>query len=406
MINKINKLILIIAVLFTTLATPVFAQDSTISSNGSDNKADLYFFWANGCPHCSHEKEFLKELEQKYPALGIHYLEVTQDKINIELLKSAGRKLNANVSGVPFTVIGEQYFIGYNKQTTGAVIEEAVQCALQNGCYNVVGSLVTPITPNPDQSEERTIPEKIELPLIGEMETKNISLPALTIIIGALDGFNPCAMWVLLFLISLLLGMEDRKRMWILGSVFIVTSAFVYFLFMSAWLNLILFLGFIVWVRIIIGLVAIVGGGYSLKEYFTNKEAVCKVSNNEKRRKIFEKLKAVTQKQKLWMAVGGIILLAFAVNLVELICSAGLPAVYVQILTLTELPAWQYYAYLILYIFVFMLDDLFVFFVAMKTLQIAGITTKYTRASRLIGGIIMLIIGISLIFKPELLMFG
>ena len=98
--------------------------------------------------------------------------------------------------------------------------------------------------------------------------------------------------------------------------------------------------------------------------------------------------------------------MAFAVNLVELICSAGLPAVYVQILTLTELPEWQYYAYLVLYIFIFMLDDLFVFFVAMKTLQIAGITTKYTRAARLIGGVIMLIIGISLIFKPELLMFG
>lgn len=404
--NEIIKLFLTITALFTVFATPVFAQDSTLSSNGSDNKADLYFFWANGCPHCSHEKEFLKELEQKYPDLKIHSLEVTQDKRNIELLKNAGRKLNANVSGVPFTVIGKQYFIGYNKQTTGAVIEEVVQHALQNGCHDVIGSLITPITPNPEQSEEKTIPEKIDLPLVGEMETKNISLPVLTIIIGALDGFNPCAMWVLLFLISLLLGMEDRKRMWILGSVFIVTSAFVYFLFMSAWLNLILFLGFIVWVRIIIGLVALIGGGYSLKEYFTNKEAVCKVTNNEKRKKVFESLKTVTQKQKLWMAVGGIILLAFAVNLVELICSAGLPAIYVQILTLTELPAWQYYAYLILYILVFMLDDLFVFFVAMKTLQIAGITTKYTRAARLIGGVIMLIIGVSLIFKPELLMFG
>ncbi len=404
--NEIIKLFLTITALFTVFATPVFAQDSTLSSNGSDNKVNLYFFWANGCPHCSHEKEFLKELEQKYSYLKIHSLEVTQDKRNIELLKNAGRKLNANVSGVPFTVIGKQYFIGYNKQSTGTVIEEVVQHALQNGCHDVIGSLITPITPNPEQSEEKTIPEKIDLPLVGEMETKNISLPVLTIIIGALDGFNPCAMWVLLFLISLLLGMEDRKRMWILGSVFIVTSAFVYFLFMSAWLNLILFLGFIVWVRIIIGLVALIGGGYSLKEYFTNKEAVCKVTNNEKRKKVFESLKTVTQKQKLWMAIGGIILLAFAVNLVELICSAGLPAVYVQILTLTELPAWQYYAYLILYIFVFMLDDLFVFFVAMKTLQIAGITTKYTRAARLIGGVIMLIIGVSLIFKPELLMFG
>lgn len=406
--SKITKIFLTIALLFTALATPAFAQDSISSSsnfNNPENKTDLYFFWANGCPHCSNEKEFLKEMDQKYSELEIHYLEVTRDKESIELLKRVGKELDVNISGVPFTVIGEHYFIGYNEQT-GTAIEEAIQCALQNGCYDAVGSLVTSAVPFSKPQEIKTIPKKIDLPFLGEIETKNISLPVLTIIIGALDGFNPCAMWVLLFLISLLIGMEDRKRMWILGSVFIITSAFVYFLFMSAWLNLILFLGFIVWIRIIIGLVAIIGGGYSLKEYFTNKEGVCKVTSSKKRQKIFESLKTVTQKQKLWVAIGGIILLAFAVNLVELICSAGLPAVYVQILTLTELPAWQYYAYLILYIFVFMLDDLFVFFVAMKTLQIAGITTKYTRFARLIGGIIMLFIGVSLIFKPELLMFG
>jgi len=408
MINKINKLVLTIAVLFTTLVTPVFAQDSILSSgdfNNPENKADLYFFWANGCPHCSNEKEFLKELEQKYLSLEIHYLEVTRDEKSVELLKKVGEELDVNISGVPFTIVGEHYFIGYNEQT-GVAIEEAVQCALQNGCYDAVGSLITSTTPFSEPQKAKTIPEKIDLPFVGEMETKNISLPMLTIIIGALDGFNPCAMWVLVFLISLLLGMKDKKRMWILGSIFIVTSAFVYFLFMSAWLNLILFLGFIVWIRIGIGIIALIGSGYSLKEYFTNKEAVCKVTNNEKRKKVFENLKDITQKQKLWMAVGGIILLAFAVNLVELICSAGLPAVYVQILTLTELPSWQYYAYLILYIFVFMLDDLFIFFVAMKTLQITGITTRYIRAARLIGGIVMFIVGISLIFKPELLMFG
>jgi thiol-disulfide isomerase/thioredoxin len=403
MANKITKLILAIILPLILTAPVVSAQESFFAPS---KEVNLYFFWANGCPHCSHEKEFLKELEQEYPDLKIHSLEVTRDKKNIELLKNAGRKLNTDVSGVPFTVIGKQYFIGYNKQTTGVAIEEVARHALQNGCHDIIGSLITPITPNPEQSEKKTIPGKIELPLIGEMETKNLSLPALTIIIGALDGFNPCAMWVLLFLISLLLGMEDRKRMWLLGSVFIITSAFVYFLFMSAWLNLILFLGFIVWVRIIIGIVALIGGGHNLKEYFTNKEAACKVTSSEKRKKVFKKLKIVTQQQKLWLSLVGIIVLAFAVNLVELICSAGLPAVYVQILTLTELPAWQYYAYLILYIFIFMLDDLFVFFVAMKTLQIAGVTTKYTHASHLIGGIIMLIIGISLIFKPELLMFG
>jgi cytochrome c biogenesis protein CcdA len=223
---------------------------------------------------------------------------------------------------------------------------------------------------------------------------------------GSLDGFNPCAMWALLFLITLLLGMENRKRMWILGIAFIITSALVYFLFMTAWLKLILFIGIIFWIRILIGAIAIGGGSYNLKEYFTNKEGACKVTNNQRRREIFEKLKKITQHQSFYWALGGIILLAFAVNLVELICSAGLPAVYTQILTLSELATWQYYMYLILYILFFMIDDLFVFFVSMKTLQVTGITTKYSRWSHLIGGILMIIIGLLLIFKHEWLMFG
>jgi len=246
---------------------------------------------------------------------------------------------------------------------------------------------------------------EIYLPLIGEIDPTNFSLPLLTIVIAAIDGFNPCAMWALLFLITMLIGMKDRKRMWILGSAFIVVSAVVYFLFMAAWLNLILFLGFIVWVRILIGLVALLGGGYNLKKFFENKNT-CEVTNDEKRLKLLDKLKTITQLNSFWLALGGIILLAAIVNLIELVCSAGLPAVYTQVLALSNLATWQHYFYLLLYVFVFMLDDLFIFFIAMITLQTVGITTRYTHAAQLIGGVIMLIIGILLIFKPEYLMFG
>jgi len=116
-------------------------------------------------------------------------------------------------------------------------------------------------------------------------------------------------------------------------------------------------------------------------------------------------MKAVIQQSSLLLGVGGIIVLAFAVNLVELICSAGLPAVYTQILALNEMSSLQYYLYILVYIFFFMLDDLFIFFVAMITLEMTGITTKYSRASRLVGGLIMLAIGLMLIFKPGWLMF-
>ncbi|MBU1148795.1 hypothetical protein KKI23_01755, partial [Patescibacteria group bacterium] len=249
------------------------------------------------------------------------------------------------------------------------------------------------------------IPETINLPFIGEFKTASVSLPILTVVIGALDGFNPCAMWVLLFLISLLLNMKDRKRMWILGSAFIITSALVYFLFMVAWLNILTFLGFLKWIRIVIGLVALGSAYYNLRKWWQNRSG-CPVAKNEKRLKTFEKLRTIVGKRQLWLALLGIILLAFAVNLVEVICSAGLPVVYTQILTLNDIPTSQHYLYLLLYIFVFLIDDLIIFIVAMVSLKAVGLTTKYTRASALIGGILMLIIGLLMIFKPAWLMFG
>jgi glutaredoxin len=267
---------------------------------------------------------------------------------------------------------------------------------------NRANSGATPTTKTATSAAEQTI----NIPLIGQRSVTSLSLPALTFILGFLDGFNPCAMWTLLFLISLLLGLEDRKRMWILGVAFIVASSFVYFLFMSAWLNLFLFIGFVKWVRLLIGAVALGTGGYYLYDYCVNKTGACKVDMGGRKQKVFEKLKEFAHKQSLLVAVAGMILLAFAVNLVELVCSAGLPAIYTQVLSMSDLSTWQYYAYLLFYITIFMLDDLFVFFAAMITLHQVGINTKYARYSHLIGGILMFLIGLALWFKPELLTFG
>lgn len=396
----LNKLLKPLAgfLLFLVLLTPVFAEDNDVT---------IHLFWAKGCPHCAQEKVFLQSLQQKYPRLAVVDYEITSKRENLELLEKTGKELDADVSGVPFTVIGKQYISGYlDDKTTGALIEQLVIDAQENGSTDLVGSLVAKNDENQTVKQAINIPESIALPLFGRVEIKNLSLPALTFIIALLDGFNPCAMWVLLFLISLLLGMKDKVRMWILGIAFIAASAFVYFLFLATWLNLFLFLGFVIWVRVVIGLVALGAGGYYLRDYIVNKDAACKVTGGEKRQKVFARLREITQSRQFLLALGGIILLAFAVNLVELICSAGLPAVYTQILAMAKLPSWQYYLYLLFYILIFMLDDLFVFIVAMTTLKAVGLESKYARYSHLIGGVLMLIIGLLLLFKPELLMFG
>jgi len=362
----------------------------------------LTLFYGDGCPHCAKEEAFLDKLEKEFPSLEVRRLEVWYNQDNIKLMQAVGKKFNIQVTGVPFTVIGEETISGYlNDQTTGQQIRRIVQQHLVTGCADVVGDINGNI-----ECQDKNTPDTITLPFFGEVNIKTWSLPLLTIIIGAIDGFNPCAMWVLLFLISLLLGMKDRKKMWILGSSFIITSALVYLLFLSAWLSLFLFLGFIAAIRVIIGLVAISSGAYHLKEWWFNRNATCRATSQSKREKIMSSLRKVTEQRVFWLALIGIIGVAIAVNMVELVCSAGLPAIYTQILSLSNLSTPVYYLYLLLYVLIFMLDDMLIFGIAMVTLQMAGISKKYTHWANLFGGIIILVLGILLIFKPGWIMFG
>jgi glutaredoxin len=373
-------------------------------------KADVYFFWQAGCPHCGREKDFLRNWEAEDARIRVHDLEISRDVGNYQAFSVLVKHFGIERPGVPLTVIGEIFFEGYNDDsTTGVEIKSAALACLQIPCRDLVGPLLIgeAETPAPGPSPPATKPPKVlKLPVFGEVTIGQVSLPLLTVMLGAVDGFNPCAMWTLVFLISLLVGLRDRFRMWVLGSAFIVASAAVYYLFMAAWLNLLLFLGMLVWIRLLVGVLALSGGGYYLHEYFVNPEAICQVTAPEARRRVFARLRSLAGERNFLLALGGIVLLALAVNLVELICSAGIPAVYTQVLALSNLPAWQYHAYLGLYLLVFMLDDLFVFFVAMQTLQVTGLTGAYVRHAHAIGGAVLIGLGLMLLFKPEWLAFS
>ena len=399
---KINiKLIILLAI------TSTFLLGAFV--NAQAKPADIYFFYGDGCPHCHKEEAFLQKLESQYgDKIKVHRFEVWDDRDNAKLLQEAAKRHNITAGGVPVTLIGENEIVGFgDEQTTGKQILNYLESCLNYGC----------ICPAQDLFEAEECPEPISdqvtetnttfnLPIIGEVDLAKFSLPLLTVIIGGLDGFNPCAMWVLIFLISLLLGMKSRKRMWLLGSVFILASGVVYFIFLAAWLNLFLFIGYLKITRWIIGVLAISIGAYNLNKWRKNRAGVCEVTDSEKRKKIFDRLKEIIETKTLYLALGGIILLAFAVNMVELACSAGFPAIYTNILALNELAVWKYYAYLAFYILFFMIDDMLVFAAAMITLRVTGISGKYSKYSNLIGGAIILILGILLILKPGWLMFG
>jgi glutaredoxin len=355
-------------------------------------KTQINFFYSAICPHCKAEKEFLKTLQEKYPEIEIKEYEVFYDTNNQKILNEFYDKytvLNNEKGYVPITFTPTKYFIGFNEQI-GKEIEGCIKECIGQG---------------------KTVPQKIKIPLLGEIDISKVSLPVLTVIMGAMDGLNPCAMWILLFLITLLINIKSRKRMILICGTFILTSGIVYYLILTAWLNLFLAISYVNLTRILIGVFALGMGIWQIKNFITFKPGVCKVDGKiSLTDKIKNDLK--NQAEKLVFSpltlgiLGGVIILALGINLIEFFCSAGLPATFTRILALNQLSTLSHYLYLLLYTFIFLIDDLIIFSLAVITLNRISFTEKYNYWATLIGGLLILVLGILLIFKPEILMFG
>jgi hypothetical protein len=356
---------------------------------------------------------FLARLAQEEPRVQVHTYEIEGSPENLDLFIRANRLFDIAGPAVPLIVIGDEARIGFlSDATTGREIARRVDQCLQTGCDDsrmrllLEGSGEAPGRTSSLAGSRTPLPETISLPFVGSLSTAALSLPLLTMAFALVDGFNPCAMWVLVFLIGLLLGVEDRLRMWLLGGVFIVASAAVYYALMTAWLNVLLVIDTRLWIRVAVGILALGGAAYYVNDYIRNPMGACAVTGSARRRYVLARLGELVKERRLWLAAAGVAGLAVAVNVVELLCSAGLPAVYAQVLTKSELPRWQYYGYVLLYVTVFMLDDLAVFVVAMVTLRLAGLTGKFERHMRLVGGVLLAGVGALLIFRPEWLTFA
>ena len=347
-----------------------------------------------------------------------------------------------NKNGVPFTVIGKKTIVGYADGVTDEQIKDAINYYLNNDYRDYAGEITGKVkkvevkedTTKDESKTEDKKENKIEKAddttstqkekdkaldevnktlkthlILKKINVKNVSLPIIAILLGLVDGFNPCAMWILIFLITMLFNMKDRKKMWILGLTFILTSGIVYLMFMLAWLNLATFISKIAFIRLLIAVIALVVGLINVYKYIDSlkkKDEGCDVVDKKDRKKIMEKIISITHEKKFIIALLGIMVLAASVNIIELMCSIGIPLLFTQILAMNNLSTFSYMIYMFIYIFFFLIDDIVIFVISMVTLKVTGLSTKYTKYSHLIGGIIMLIIGLLLIIKPELLMFN
>ena len=374
----------------------------------ADEKIKIYLFYGDTCPHCAEEEKFFNEYLEDKENVELVMYEIWNNKDNQKLLSKVQKKLDKKANGVPYLVIGNNVIVGYSEGITDVRIKKYVEDYISNGNFvDYVEKIIN------NEKIEELIPteekiEEIKVPILGKINAKNVSLPLLAVVLGLADGFNPCAMWILIFLITMLLNMKNRKRMWILGLTFITTSGVVYLAFMLTWLNLATFISKISFVRLLIAFISFFVGYINLNNYFKakKKDDGCEVVDKKERKKIMTKIMNITSEKKFVIALLSIIVLAISVNVIEMMCSIGLPLVFTQILAMNNLGFCSYMLYMFIYILFFLIDDIAVFVIAMTTLKVTGISTKYSKYSHLIAGIITLIIGLLLLLKPSILMFN
>lgn len=370
-----------------------------------DNKVKLYLFYSDTCPHCKAEINYLNSIKNKYK--DVEFIFYNKDT-ETELLSNVRKKLNIDNSYTPLTVVGTYHIIGFSEDTKKEIKRALNEYLNVNSFCDITNTKDAKKCIDKNKDIDKNIKSDIRVvPFLGEVNVKTTSLALIAAVIGFVDGFNPCAMWVLIFIISLLIEMKDKKKMIVLGLTFILSSGLVYVFFMLSWLKLTNSL-MSTWFRYIIAIVALVAGIINLRNYIKTRksETGCTVTNKKERKKIVARVQKIIHENNFFIAIIGIILLAFSVNLIELACSAGLPTFFITILGMNDLNVMQYALYIFIYILFFLIDDIVIFLIATLTFKITAISNKYNKYSHLVGGIICLIIGILLAFFPSIIMFN
>ena len=388
-----NKLLIIFFLLLMIIPLNCYAVSESYVDKVSkytdtkieSNKINLYLFHGAECPHCEEERNWLKKIEEEYKdKVNIYYFEVWHNDDNKKIMKKIQEEFNITRDAVPLTIIGDKYYLGFS-----SAISSSIENTIKE--YNEI------------ESDSNII----KLPIMGEVNVKSVSIPLVAVVLGFIDGFNPCAMWILLFLINLLFGMNNKKKAWILGITFLLISGFVYFLSMIG-INFVLGIATIKWMKIAIAIFILIAGILNLKKYIKirKEEAGCTVVDSKKRKKLITKMRNIIKNKSFVLSLLGIIVLAASVNLIEMACSLGFPVVFNEILTVNSIKGFEKIIYLLIYIFFYMIDDMVVFGISMVTLEATGVTNKYNKLCTLVSSIIMIIMGLLLIFKPDWLMFN
>lgn len=390
--------------------------------NSQLKKVKIEYFGRKDCKNCGNLEKFLKELSTKRDDFEYVEHKIDESKEEKVFFDETTSKLKL-VKGTPIIYIDGHIIQGFNTaDTTGKEIENLINSGKtkdkiltlkeyvesgQTGNVSSNGAVCTGDTvcevPGLTKGAENQV--LVNIPIINKtVDLTNYSLLTMSIILGTIDGFNPCAMWVLVLFLTALIAVGNKVKMFRVAGLFILAEAVMYFFILNAWIYAWDFVGLDKWVTPLVGIVGIIGGIFFIRNYLKKGDTLeCEVTDFEQRAKISKKIKDIANKPFTLLTALAIIGLALSVNVIEFACSVGIPQTYTKILQINEVPFWTRQFYTFIYIIGYMIDDIIVFGFALMSVNKLQLTTKYSKWVNLFGGILMIILGLIMLIKPSLL---
>ena len=408
--KMIVRLFLAGLIVFSTFALSPMALAETgilLSEKSAQSvipSVDIEVLIRNGCPHCAKAELFLQLLKKEQPTLRIVIHDVAQEPAALELLEILAKNQGLGTVRVPAFQVGGQLIVGFSDEiTTGQLIRSALAQTLISQNQETSGSCEAEQSLSCEAGAEVSSrePHSFFLDFFGRrLSLDEVGLPLFTLAMGLLDGFNPCSMWVLILMISLLAPMNNRLRMFAIAGTFVAVEGIAYFIFMAAWLNLFLLIGLSRISEIVIAVIALLAGLINLKDFWFYGRGVSLSIPDSAKPDIYARMRRILQAQNLTGALIGAVVLAILVQVVEFMCTSGFPALYTRILTLKQLDSISYYGYLLLYNLAYMLDDVIILTIGIITLSQRRLQEKEGRWLKLISGMVMVGLAVYLIVAP------
>lgn len=425
----------VVIILLLILVLPNHTRGLAQTPEPGEYPVYIYFFWGEGCPHCAKAKPYFESLAKKYPQVIYQDYEIYYNEAGQKLFSEMAAAHGFEIQGVPTALVGQYLMVGYSEEYNPQIEEVVVHC-IQNGCLNAgaglvddsssamlpsnqetaVPALTTPtaaLAQNPPMpssplqpatGRELTQPHQLNLPIIGQVNLEQHSLTLSTALIAFVDGFNPCSLWVLTMLMALVLHTGSRKKVLLIGLIFLTVTAGIYALFIAGLFSVLRLVSFMGWVQVLVAGVALIFGLVNIKDYFWYKKGISFTISEEKKPGIFQNIRRILDSSdSIWGLIGATVVMAAGVSVVEFSCTAGLPVLWTNLLVAQDASTGAFAALLLLYLFIYQIDELAIFGSMVVTLKASRLEETQGRMLKLFSGVLMLTLAAVMLINPGLM---